>query len=108
MATLSWVLGSPCVIAVNIEIMRTVVRVRVLATTHSDLAKRLAELEGKTEALAMNHDIFSRNTRNHLKQVFEALRELMAPPDPPKRPIGFVNPEDKGSSKKTSGARGKA
>ena len=45
----------------------------------------------------MNHDTFSRNTRNQLKQVFDALRELMTPPDPPKRPIGFINPEDKGS-----------
>lgn len=40
------------------------------------------------------------------KQVFDALRELMTPPDPPKRPIGFVTPKDKGS-KKTSGAKGK-
>jgi hypothetical protein len=104
-AMLSTVLGSPRAIAVNIEIMRTFVRVRALAATHGDLAKRLAELEEKTEALAMSHDTFSRNTRNHLKQVFEALRELMTPPNPPKRPIGFVHPEDKG--KKTSGARGK-
>ena len=106
-AMLSTVLGSPRAIAVNIEIMRTFVRVRALAATHGDLAKRLAELEDKTEALAMNHDTFSRNTRNQLKQVFDALRELMTPPDPPKRPIGFVTPEDK-SNKKTSGARGKA
>ena len=34
-------------------------------------------------------------------------KRLMAPPDPPKRPIGFINPKDKGSSKKTSGAKGK-
>ena len=72
---------------------------------HADLAKRLAELEDKTEALAMNHDTFSRDTRNQLKQVFDALRELMTPPDPPKRPIGFIAPDDKG--KKTSGAKGK-
>jgi len=104
-AMLSTVLGSPCAIAINIEIMRTFVRVRALAATHGDLAKRLAELEEKTEALAMNHDTISRNTRNQLKQVFDALRELMTPPDPPKRPIGFINPEDKG--KKTSGAKGK-
>ena len=101
-AMLSSVLGSPRAIAVNIEIMRTFVRVRALAATHGDLAKRLAELEDKTEALAMNHDTFSRNTRNQLKQVFDALRELMTPPDPPKRPIGFVTPEDKG--KKGSGS----
>jgi hypothetical protein len=103
-AMLSSVLGSPRAIAVNIEIMRTFVRVRALAATHGDLAKRLAELEEKTQALAMSHDNFSRTTRNHLKQVFEALKEFMAPPDPPKRPIGFINPEDKGS-KKASGAR---
>ena len=100
-AMLSTVLGSPRAIAVNIEIMRTFVRVRALAATHSDLAKRLTELEDKTEALAMNQDSFSRNTRNQLKQVFDALRELMTPPDPPdppKRPIGFVTPDDTGKT----------
>ena len=58
----SSVLGSPRAIAVNIEIMRTFVRVRALAATHCDLAKWLAELEEKTEALAMNHNTFSHNT----------------------------------------------
>lgn len=47
----------------------------------------------------MAHDNFSRNTRSQLKQVFEALRELMTPPDPPKRPIGFVTEEDKAAKK---------
>ncbi|MFN9676025.1 MAG: ORF6N domain-containing protein [Betaproteobacteria bacterium] len=105
-AMLSSVLGSPRAIAVNIEIMRTFVRVRALAATHGDLAKRLAELEEKTDALAMNHDTFSHNTRAQLNKVFDALRELMTPPDPPKRPIGFITPEDK-ASKKAAGARGK-
>ena len=90
---LSSVLGSPRAISVNIEIMRTFVQVRELAVTHGDLAERLAELEEKTDALALQHDTFSRNTRAQLKQVFEAIRELMTPPDPPKRPIGFVTPE---------------
>jgi hypothetical protein len=100
-AMLSSVLGSPRAIAVNIEIMRTFVRAGALAATHGDVAKRLAELEEKIEALAMNHDTFSRNTRAQLKQVFDALRELMTPPDPPKRPIGFVTSDDK--SKKAKG-----
>ena len=95
-AMLSSVLGSPRAIAVNIEIMRTFVRVRALAATHGDLAKRLSELEQATEALAMSHDTLNRNTRVQFKQVFDALRALMTPPDPPKRPIGFVTPEDKG------------
>ena len=75
--------------------VRAFVRLRELAVTHGDLAKRLDELEQKSEGLAMQHDAFSRNTRNQLKQVFDALRELMTPPDPPKRPIGFVTQEDK-------------
>jgi ORF6N domain len=104
-AMLSSVLGSQRAIAVNIEIMRTFVRVRALAATHGDLAKRLGELEHATEALAMSHDTLNHNTRAQFKQVFDALRALMTPPDPPKRPIGFVTPEDKG--KKTQGARGK-
>ena len=91
-AMLSSVLGSPRAIGVNIEIMRTFVRVRELAVTHGELAKRLSELEEKTEVLSMRHDTFSSNTRNQLKQVFDALRELMTPPAPPKRPIGFVTP----------------
>ena len=45
----------------------------------------------------MNHDTFSRNTRTQLKQVLDALRELMTPPDPPKRAIGFIDPEGKGN-----------
>ncbi len=97
------VLASPRAVEMGIYVVRAFVRLKAASALHGDLAKRLAELEDKTEALAMNHDTFSRNTRNHLKQVFDALRELMTPPEPPKRSIGFINPEDKG--KKTSGAR---
>jgi predicted secreted Zn-dependent protease len=97
------VLSSPVAIAVNIEIMRIFVGVRALAATHGDLAKRLAELEEKAEALALNHDIFSRSTRKQRKEIFDALREPMTPPDPPNRPIGFVTPEDQG--KRTAGGR---
>lgn len=90
---------------VSIYVVRAFVRLRELAATHQDLAKRLVELEDKTEALAMQHDTFSRNTRNQLRQVFDALRELMTPPEPAKRPIGFITHEDKG--KKASRAKGK-
>ena len=63
-------------------------------------------MEQKTEGRALTHDTFSRNTRNQLRQLIEAVNQLIASPDPAKRPIGFINPEDKGS-KKTSGAKGK-
>lgn len=107
-AMLSSVLSSERAVAVNIEIMRTFVRVRELATTHQDLAKRLAELEMKTEGLELSHDAFSRNTRNQLKQVFEAMRELMTPPESPKRPIGFVPLEDKKDKPNPASSKAKA
>ena len=73
---------------------RAFVRLRALATTHQELAARLGELEEKTEALAMHHDTFSRNTRAQLRRVFDDLRDLMTPPEPVKRPIGFVHPQE--------------
>ena len=80
----------------GIYVVRAFVRLRQEASLHVDLAKRLTELEEKTEKLALSHDTFSHNARAQLKQVFDALRELATPPDPPKRPIGFVTHEDKG------------
>ena len=94
------VLNTPRAVEVSVYVVRAFVKLRELVGSHRELARRLDELEQKTEALAMNHDTFSRNTRAQLKQVFDALRELMTPPETPKRPIGFVMPEDKG--KKTS------
>lgn len=104
-AMLSSVLSSPRAIAINIEIMRAFVQVRAMSATHHDLAKQLAELQDKTESLAMSQDTFSRNTRAQLKQVFDALRTLMTPPESPKRPIGFVTPEDKPKGSKAARAK---
>jgi ORF6N domain len=101
-------LSSPRAVEVSVYVVRAFVRLRELAVTHSDLAERLSELEEKTEGLAMQQDTFSRNTRAQLKQVFDALRELMTPPqppDPPKRSIGFVLPEDSGKKGAASGRR---
>jgi hypothetical protein len=97
------VLASPQAVEMGIFVVRAFVRMRELASVHADLAKRLDELEQKTEGLALSHDTFSRNTRAQLKQVFDAVRELMTPPDPPKRPIGFVTDDDKESKGKARG-----
>lgn len=91
----SMVLNSARAVEVSVYVVRAFVRLREAAVQHKDLAQRLASLEEKTEHLATQHEVFSRNTRNQLRQVFDALRELTTPPDPPKRPIGFVTPEDK-------------
>lgn len=105
------VLNSPRAVEVSVYVVRAFVQLRDMANTHQGLAKRLDALEEKTEALAMSHDTFSRNTRNQLRQIFEALRELAAPaepPPPPKRPIGFITPQDKKDGKpNTSKAKGK-
>lgn len=92
------VLATPQAVEMGIYVVRTFVRLREMAASHADLAKRLDELEQKTEGVALSHDTFSRNTRVQFKQVFDALRELMTPPEPSKRPIGFITPEDKGKT----------
>jgi hypothetical protein len=94
------VLASPRAVEMGIYVVRAFVRIKAASASYAELAKRLAELEDRSEGLALDHDAFSRDTRAQLKQVFDALRALMAPPDPPKRPIGFVTPkEDKGGAK---------
>jgi hypothetical protein len=97
------VLASSQAVEMGIYVVRAFVHLREAASVHADLAKRLSELEMKTESLELSHDTFSRNTRLQLKQLLEAVRELMAPPDPPKRPIGFVTPDD--GKKKPAGKK---
>ncbi len=76
-AMLSSVLRSPRAVQVNIEIMRAFVRLRQLLTSNVELARKLALLESKYDA--------------QFKMVFDAIRELMKPPEPgKKRPIGFA------------------
>jgi ORF6N domain len=93
------ILNSPRAVDVALYVVRAFVRLRELAATHGDLAQRLDELEAKTEALAESHNNVGRHTQAQLKQVFDALRALMAPPETPRRPIGFVMPKDAGDKK---------
>ena len=91
-AMLSSVLSSPRAVAVNIEVMRTFVRVRTLAASHRDLADRLAALERETASLGAS----GRETRERLDEVFDALRALADPDDDrPRHPIGFVVPTER-------------
>ena len=75
---LSSVLNSERAVQVNIAIIRTFIKLREILSTHKDLAERLANLERKYQ----EHD-------NELRAVFEAIRQLLAPPTPTKRRIGF-------------------
>ena len=89
------VLACAQAVEMGIYVVRAFVQLRQASSVHADLAKRPTELELSTERLELSHDTFSRNTRNQLRQVFEALRELAdktAPPVSlsPKRSIGFL------------------
>lgn len=80
-AMLASVLRSPRAVAVNIEIVRSFVRLRQLLATNVDLARKLAALEAKYD--------------DQFKVVFDAIRQLMTPPEPAKkRRIGFAPWED--------------
>ena len=77
-AMLSSVLRSERAVRVNIEIMRAFVQLRRVLSSHADLARKLATLEKKYDA--------------QFKVVFDAIRELMTPLEPPKkRRIGFIS-----------------
>jgi ORF6N domain len=87
------VLSTPRAVEVSVYVVRAFVRLRELVASHQDLAKRLEDLEAKTDHLSLRQDAFANTTRKQLKEVFDALRQLTTPPDPPKRPIGFGIPD---------------
>jgi hypothetical protein len=74
-AMLSSVLNSSRAIQVNIAIIKIFVRLREMLASHTDLARKLADLERKYDS--------------QFKIVFDAIRQLMTPLDPPRRRIGF-------------------
>jgi hypothetical protein len=77
-AMLSSVLNSERAIEVNIAIMRAFVKLRQILSTNKALASKLKELEQRLE----KHD-------TEIHAIFDAIRQLMTPPDKPKRKIGF-------------------
>ena len=101
------VLASSQAVEMGIYVVRAFVQLRQVLSANADIAKRLAELETKTESLEMSHDTFSRNTRLQLRQLLDAVRELNTPPEPPKRPIGFLTHEVKKTPKASSLTKGR-
>lgn len=75
-AMLSSVLHSARAVRVNVEIMRAFVRLRRVAASVGDLGRKLDDLEQRYDA--------------RFRMVFQAIRQLMEPPAPPRRRIGFV------------------
>ncbi len=70
------VLNSHVAVQVSIQIVRAFIKLRAAVASHKDLALRLDQLEQKYDA--------------QFKMVFDAIRQLMTPPEPTKRKIGFL------------------
>ncbi len=83
-AMLSSVLKSQSAVQVNIQIMRAFVKLREILFTHKELAQKLKELELKFES----HD-------EQIMAIFEAINQLITPPEKPKPQIGFRVKEPK-------------
>jgi hypothetical protein len=79
------VLNSPRAVEVSVFVVRAFVKLREIALTHKDLAKKLAELEKKVGI----HD-------SSIREIIAAIRQLMTPPaeSKPKRRIGFQTKND--------------
>ena len=77
-AMLSSVLRSEHAVQVNVAIMRAFVGLRRMLASNDALSRKLAELERRLEG----HD-------KGIKSLFDAIRELMKPPEEPRREIGF-------------------
>ncbi|HAH05232.1 MAG TPA: hypothetical protein DCM05_01705 [Elusimicrobia bacterium] len=72
---LASVLSSPIAIESSVTVVRAFLKLREMLSTHKDLTRRLDALEKRYDA--------------QFRVVFDAIRELMEPPDEPKRQIGF-------------------
>lgn len=80
-AMLSSVLNSKRAVQVNIAIMRVFVKLREMIASNKELSRRLDKLEKKYDA--------------QFKVVFDAIRELMTPPEPKRKRIGFLREKEK-------------
>jgi hypothetical protein len=72
------VLSSPQAVRMSVFVVRAFVKLREVLSTHKELAYKLAQLERKLQ----NHD-------ESIRSLVIAIRQLMAPPAPKRRPIGF-------------------
>ena len=91
-AMLSSVLNSERAIEVNIGVMRAFVRLRQMIASNASLARKLDDLEKKYDA--------------QFKVVFDAIRQLVAPPDNPRKKIGFSVKEPRARYKMMMAGKG--
>ncbi len=91
-AMLSSILNSDRAIEVNIAIMRAFVQLRKISSSQKQLAQKLHEIEARLG----DHD-------ESIEAIFEAIQQLMTPPERPRKKIGFEVKEQKGRYGKKTG-----
>jgi leucyl aminopeptidase len=69
------VLNSKRAVQTSVEVVRAFVRLRQMLASNAELARKLEELERKYD--------------RQFKVVFDAIRQLMTPPEPQRKAIGF-------------------
>ena len=74
---LATILNSPIAVQASIQVVRAFVRLRQMLASNADLARKLDTLERKYDA--------------QFKVVFDAIRQLMTPPEPKRQQIGFIH-----------------
>lgn len=77
-AMLSSVLNSKQAIQVNIRIIQLFTKMRNVLSTHKDILLKIEQLERKT----------NKNDAD-IQLIFEALKQLLNPPNPPRKKIGY-------------------
>ena len=83
-AMLSGILKSKQAIKMNIAIMRAFVRMRKFLDTNKEIAVQFKKLESRLD-----------KNDETINKIFEAIRQLMQPPNPPRKKIGFKKEEEK-------------
>ena len=77
------ILNSPRAVEMSVYVVRAFVHLRELLSSNRELARRFAQLETRLDKKLTEHDLA-------IAAILSAIRELMNPPPPKRRPIGFT------------------
>ena len=87
---LSCVLNSERAIEVNIRIIRVFIKMREMLSSHKDILVKLEQIEKKL----FQHDMGMNKHQEDVQLIFQALKQLLNPPQEPRTRIGFRRPEE--------------
>lgn len=82
------VLNSPVAIQASIQVVKIFIKITEVHAVNRDISAKIELLERKLGGRLNKHD-------KELKVLFEAIRQLMQPPNPPRKKIGFKNFDEK-------------